>query len=103
MTSSSYLCENSWTPLPQASRKWEGASKSANTTTHPTSTLKSKSMESEGGPTTDKYASVRSLLERPAPPRISQDHVWGVRDDWGKGAGTWGSGAQTFNSQTVGA
>lgn len=27
MTSATYLCEESWTPLPLASRKWEGASK----------------------------------------------------------------------------
>lgn len=27
------------------------------------------------------------------PPKVKEDHVWGVREDWGKGAGRWGKGA----------
>ena len=28
------------------------------------------------------------------PPKISEDHMWGVRDDWGKRAGDWGQGVK---------
>lgn len=28
------------------------------------------------------------------PPKISEDHMWGVRDDWGKKAGDWGQGVK---------
>jgi protein AFG1 len=28
------------------------------------------------------------------PPKISEDHMWGVREDWGKKAGEWGQGVK---------
>jgi peroxisome-assembly ATPase len=103
MTSSSYLCENSWTPLPQTSRKWESAPKSANSSTLQTSIPKLEPVENKGDPATNPvYTDVKSFMERPAPTRLSQDHVWGMRDDWGKGANPWGSGVQAFKSQSIG-
>ena len=30
------------------------------------------------------------------PPVISEAHIWGVREDWGKKAGAWGKGASAF-------
>lgn len=31
------------------------------------------------------------------PPVLSEAHVWGVREDWGKKAGAWGKGSAIFN------
>ncbi|CDR88669.1 related to ATPase family protein [Sporisorium scitamineum] len=30
------------------------------------------------------------------PPVLSEAHIWGVREDWGKKAGTWGKGSSIF-------
>lgn len=29
-------------------------------------------------------------------PKLKSDHVWGVREDWGKSAGPWGKGASVY-------
>ncbi|KAJ7693369.1 AFG1-like ATPase-domain-containing protein [Mycena rosella] len=50
----------------------------------------------------DDFASEAAYLPnmgtdaRPAAPKLKADHVWGVRDDWGKGANTWGQGAKAY-------
>lgn len=33
-------------------------------------------------------------------PVIGEEHVWGVRDDWGKKAGDWGQGAKAKKSKS---
>lgn len=35
------------------------------------------------------------------PPRIREEHMWGVREDWGKKAKRWGQGAAAYKSQVV--
>ncbi|PWN51519.1 hypothetical protein IE53DRAFT_47792 [Violaceomyces palustris] len=35
------------------------------------------------------------------PPVLSEAHVWGVREDWGKKAGAWGQGAKVFTKEEV--
>ncbi|KAM0745812.1 hypothetical protein T439DRAFT_369898 [Meredithblackwellia eburnea MCA 4105] len=37
----------------------------------------------------------RSVVD---PPVLSENHAWGVREDWGKGAGRWGKGASAFEA-----
>lgn len=32
-------------------------------------------------------------------PKLKSDHVWGVREDWGPGAGVWGKGASAFEGE----
>ncbi|ORY90273.1 AFG1-like ATPase-domain-containing protein [Leucosporidium creatinivorum] len=34
------------------------------------------------------------------PPVLKNDHVWGVREDWGKKAGEWGKGASVHDEDT---
>ena len=34
--------------------------------------------------------------QRPEAPRLRHEHVWGVRDDWGERAKTWGRGAGAY-------
>lgn len=34
------------------------------------------------------------------PPVLSEAHVWGVREDWGKKAGAWGKGSSIFSQQS---
>ncbi|KAH9942379.1 AFG1-like ATPase-domain-containing protein [Epithele typhae] len=35
--------------------------------------------------------------DRPPAPQLSADHVWGVREDWGPRARTWGRGAAAYD------
>ncbi len=100
MTSESYGKEEQWNPLPDAARKWERSSVSSNTTF--------------GRPTTDASSMVRQAIDvqddftgeasyansdridttqRPEAPQLREEHIWGVREDWGKQAGAWGRGA----------
>lgn len=38
----------------------------------------------------------RSVVD---PVVLKSDHVWGVREDWGKGAGKWGKGASAYEEK----
>ncbi|KAI0684734.1 hypothetical protein BC835DRAFT_1310420 [Cytidiella melzeri] len=64
MTSESYGTYKQWTPLPDAARKWERTSITSNVSTG----------------------------QRPEAPRLREEHIWGVREDWGRRSGTWGRG-----------
>lgn len=33
------------------------------------------------------------------PPRIREEHVWGVADEWGEKAGKWGKGPKIFKKE----
>jgi len=48
----------------------------------------------DGMPTYEKEVDVRG--EKPV---LKEDHVWGVREDWGKKAGAWGKGASIFEDK----
>ncbi|GLB37031.1 putative AFG1-like ATPase [Lyophyllum shimeji] len=84
-----------WTPLASSVRKWET----------PTQALGGRVPATTPGAATDRsgqpddfveeeaaHENLEQILKRPHPPRLSPDHVWGVRDDWGPGAGAWGRG-----------
>ena len=107
MTSEYYAREEHWTPLPASARKWETSSLSssrppARATPHMTSmqpTTHDLSDFAEEASLHDTHAHIH-FEDRPAAPRLSADHVWGVREDWGNRAGSWGRGAAAFDSPT---
>lgn len=47
----------------------------------------------EGMPAGEREVDVRPPSQKPV---LKEEHVWGVRDDWGKKAGRWGQGAKAF-------
>ncbi|KAI0358524.1 hypothetical protein OH77DRAFT_1420920 [Trametes cingulata] len=104
MTSESYARDEQWTPLPPSARKWETSTSAAAT---PTSNSrlqerKSRDIPVTSRPSTDfaEEASAHSThalaADRPSAPRLSADHVWGVREDWGARAREWGRGASAY-------
>ncbi|KAH9948963.1 AFG1-like ATPase-domain-containing protein [Amylocystis lapponica] len=108
MTSERYAVEERWEPLPAASRKWEGVSSTSEATSasHSRSqlhwTLPSHSHMPDGPDFASEAAHVGPMRaqDRPEAPRLNTEHVWGVRDDWGPRAKTWGAGARAYESQS---
>lgn len=47
----------------------------------------------EGRPASEKEVDVRQK------PVLREEHVWGVREDWGKKAGKWGQGAKAYEKE----
>ncbi|KAJ7745464.1 AFG1-like ATPase-domain-containing protein [Mycena maculata] len=97
MTSPAYSRTSQWTPLPEGDRTWERSMVYAGI---PESHARSRDVDPPA-PESDYFASEAAYtpsLEtgeaRPSPPRLKADHVWGVRDDWGKGTDAWGQGAK---------
>ncbi|KAJ6498938.1 AFG1-like ATPase-domain-containing protein [Mycena sanguinolenta] len=90
MTSLAYSRDAQWAPLAEKDRTWErppgdndfNVSRYDDFTTQPT-VLPQNGEE----------------VRRPAPPRLKADHVWGVRDDWGKGTNTWGQGPKAYDGK----
>lgn len=74
MTSSSYDAKSTWVPLPVDLRKWEKAQLALGGGTRSLGNI----------PSTAQFA-----------PKLSENHVWGVREDWG-GGGSWGRGASAY-------
>ncbi|KAF7305969.1 Mitochondrial ATPase [Mycena chlorophos] len=77
MTSASYSRSAQWMPLGDEDRAWERTSKLAAATG-----------------TSISATTSQPAFAQPTAPRLKADHVWGVRDDWGKGADRWGLGAR---------
>ncbi|CDO76964.1 hypothetical protein BN946_scf184281.g11 [Trametes cinnabarina] len=110
MTSESYARDEQWNPLPAASRKWETSS-SFQTFPHPSSPASPMSplraQEHISNPSADfaeeasTHASHPDPSDRPPAPRLSPDHVWGVREDWGPRAREWGRGASVYSSAST--
>lgn len=92
MTSGAYGREEVWRPLPDALRKWEVMS---------TTPAAGVSRPSSAGPAVQRgyededdgdFASEAAydgggrvdLALRPEAPRLREEHVWGVREDWGE-------------------
>ena len=121
MTSEGYEREEQWSPLPLTDRKWEqpaSASASARASVSSSPPLRAYS------PSTPKTTSTQRLRLRddrhrahhhdfaeeaaferqehvdpslrPEAPRLRDEHVWGVRDDWGERAKAWGRGAKVY-------
>ncbi|EJF65444.1 hypothetical protein DICSQDRAFT_79616 [Dichomitus squalens LYAD-421 SS1] len=107
MTSESYAKDEQWTPLPPDSRKWETSDSvrpsQPSITTSPSSQPARAQFNAPSSPDLADFAEEAALssptpaspfpAERPPAPRLSADHIWGVREDWGKRAGDWGRGA----------
>ncbi|KWU41050.1 hypothetical protein RHOSPDRAFT_23715 [Rhodotorula sp. JG-1b] len=120
MSSTEYLVTAQHSPLPSSIRTWEQtiaqslAPLTPNTAPAPSlhvmgekSPLSSTDRLSgvldpadlrakwpEGMPTGDKQVDVRGSQK----PVLREEHVWGVRDDWGKKAGRWGKGAKAYSA-----
>ncbi|KAF9045872.1 AFG1-like ATPase-domain-containing protein [Rhodocollybia butyracea] len=107
MTSPSYSREETWAPLPPALRRWEHSSdpdqpngrvnSSLVTTKNPPS---SPATQPHEGKSNEDNLSIdanhRLSRVTRSPPRLREHHIWGVREDWGEGAGKWGKGAKAY-------
>jgi protein AFG1 len=122
MSSAEFLTTALWQPLDPSMRTWERSSKATPTVKPVTPTIdimgaagplstdklsgvlspsdlrvKQKVVKGREIDVSRKNKQDVLSMEHPraetSPPELKSDHVWGVRDDWGKGAGTWGKGA----------
>ena len=109
MTRSPTYAHEEWLPLQESHRRWEKVALSVPPVWRPLSASLNVTKPSPGTPAnepTDRDSSdfadeagySRPVTMEPKagrePPIISEDHMWGVRDDWGKKAGDWGKGAK---------
>ncbi|KAG9085284.1 hypothetical protein FS749_004566 [Ceratobasidium sp. UAMH 11750] len=104
MTSAKYAATAIWQPLAQVHQPWHqrippaspSDSLPADVPTTPTFAaqvgLSTKVASESDWAEEESYDKKRGGGERPEAPRLSENHAWGVRDDWGKGAGEWGKG-----------
>ncbi|KAJ7141406.1 AFG1-like ATPase-domain-containing protein [Mycena epipterygia] len=105
MTSPTYSRAAQWAPLPEGDRNWERSTAHAGTSR---SHARARDVDPRP-PEPDDFASEAAYLPsnpemtqvRPAAPRLKPDHMWGVRDDWGKGTSAWGQGAKVYEDGTV--
>ncbi|KAH9858488.1 AFG1-like ATPase-domain-containing protein [Lenzites betulinus] len=123
MTSASYARDEQWAPLPPSARKWETSAASptpsapSRASASPSASVSRPSHRRSGEyqrvaarPSSDfaeeacvhetlsaQKAAVPNPADRPPAPRLSADHVWGVREDWGERAREWGRGASVHN------
>jgi protein AFG1 len=100
-----YARESTWTPLPSSARKWEVAAavmrSGSPTPTRPEPTRLVMMHENNDDFAEEAaYSGPVPRVERPEAPRLSEDHVWGVREDWGGRAKDWGKGARVYRSQS---
>ena len=114
MTSESYARDEAWTPLPPNARKWEASDPSSPsqpwTASQPSSSIAHAQGDTPSSPDLADFAEEAALsspaptlsfpTERPPTPRLSADHIWGVREDWGERAGDWGRGAALHSRPT---
>ncbi|KAJ7282878.1 AFG1-like ATPase-domain-containing protein [Mycena rebaudengoi] len=96
MTSPVYARTAKWVPLLQVDRPWEKQSPHAATSHTPSNNIDTPSSDEFGCKAANESSNYGKELERPAAPRLNSDHVWGVRDDWGRGSNTWGKGARAY-------
>lgn len=90
MTSATYTedAPNVWNPLPSGTRKWETSDKvSGSSFELPKLNRTDKILKYDG--CSEEAAHYNQPPLRPRAPRLRPDHVWGVREDWGPGTGTW--------------
>ncbi|TFK84570.1 hypothetical protein K466DRAFT_220678 [Polyporus arcularius HHB13444] len=105
MTSESYAREEQWAPLPLDARKWETSTAGALPPRQSTSTggIRPQPIQGHSSDSTTDFAEEASVdhtltfaADRPPAPRLSADHIWGVREDWGERAQDWGRGASLY-------
>ncbi|KAJ7130813.1 AFG1-like ATPase-domain-containing protein, partial [Mycena crocata] len=94
MTSPAYAHTAQWAPLSKGERTWEKGIAS----TRPSHARSRDIDSSPANADEDNLSSLNPGIDpaRPAAPRLKADHVWGVRDDWGKGDRPWGRGASVY-------
>ncbi|KAF8199804.1 AFG1-like ATPase-domain-containing protein [Mycena galopus ATCC 62051] len=104
MTSPGYSRHSQWAPLADRDRIWERSARAPsefNSDSHARAkNTNSGHVELDDFAAEAAYLPARERIERevrPAPPRLKAEHVWGVRDDWGKGTNTWGRGAKAYD------
>ncbi|KAF7376475.1 Lactation elevated protein 1 [Mycena sanguinolenta] len=90
MTSPAYSRDAQWVPLADKDRTWESSLSDSNfnVARYDDFTAAAAVLPQTG-----------EEIRRPAPPRLKADHIWGVRDDWGKGTDTWGQGAKVYDGK----
>ncbi|QRW25209.1 ATPase [Rhizoctonia solani] len=94
MTSPKYAAQAIWQPLTRAQQPWHvdtPPSRPSDYNQIPTFATEDQVLEKDWAEEAS-YDARRSRRGRPEPPRLSENHAWGVRDDWGKGVGDWGKG-----------
>ncbi len=105
MTSESYAREEQWAPLPLDARKWETSTAGSLPPQQSTSTggIRPQPTQGHSSDSTTDFAEEASVdhtstfaADRPPAPRLSADHIWGVREDWGERAQDWGRGASLY-------
>lgn len=102
MTSADYHLNEQWTPLPISSRRWEGEHNSLPTSQRATSPYSQPSSADFADEASYNGSHIRSPEQaRPEPPRLNNEHIWGVREDWGPRAKTWGQGAKVFDKKVL--
>ncbi|CAE6437686.1 unnamed protein product [Rhizoctonia solani] len=96
MTSPKYAAQAKWQPLTRAQQPWHVDAPSSHPSNHdqiPSFATDKQTVEKDWAEEAT-YDTRHSTKVRPEPPRLSENHAWGVRDDWGKGAGEWGKGTK---------
>lgn len=112
MTRSPAYAHEQWLPVGEAHRRWETVQLSVPPVWKPSTgdPVLPSALQSEGLRVSQRndtasddafaveagYSRPQIMGEKPArgAPVIAEDHVWGVREDWGKKAGAWGQGAK---------
>lgn len=104
MTSVSYGLDEQWKPLSTDSRRWEGHGLGQTSSwTNPHRRPDSQDVQlCEDFAAEASYSNIDPRKGRPDAPRLKNDHVWGVRDDWGKGAKSWGQGSKAYEGKSGG-
>jgi protein AFG1 len=100
MTSPAYCRDVQWTPLADRDRTWERKARYIGES-HARSRNADHCLEEPADFATEAaYLPPNDGMKRevrPTAPRLKADHIWGVRDDWGKGNNTWGQGAKAYD------
>ena len=96
MTSERYAATAQWSPIPAEHRKWEGYGYSRHRH-RPVGEVASVDLQHPY----HGSSSGSVVKERPGPaaPRLRDEHIWGVRDDWGDKAGEWGKGVKVYEKK----
>lgn len=109
MTTLNYHLAEQWVPIPTSLRKWEQPSGPPALGIPPALPPGPRASTSRTGSNSDHvdddsdfaaeaaFVPKENHTERPEAPRLGQEHVWGVRDDWGPRARAWGRGVRAFS------
>ncbi|KAJ7723551.1 AFG1-like ATPase-domain-containing protein [Mycena metata] len=101
MTSPAYSRSAQWAPLADRDRTWERSLSEPSGLDPHFRSIDRPFAEQDDFAAEAAYTPANPGMEqsRPAAPRLKADHVWGVRDDWGKGTDDWGQGAKAYTVQ----